>query len=132
MAVSVDDDFARFGGKSYAINKINTVEVRARYPNGQGGAVILALLAALCVFGWFAALNSDQGTSGGPLLFAAIFGALAYWQFQRSKVREYQLFLMTSSSEAQAFVSRDRDEVFSLREQIEGAMLRHSRAYSDR
>jgi len=28
--ISVDDNFARFGTKSYAINKINSVDVRSR------------------------------------------------------------------------------------------------------
>lgn len=36
LSVSVDQHFARFGAKSYAINKINSVEVRRRYPNGRG------------------------------------------------------------------------------------------------
>lgn len=35
VAVSVDRDFARFGSKSFAINKIHTVEVRARRPHSQ-------------------------------------------------------------------------------------------------
>jgi hypothetical protein len=43
--------------------------------------------------------------------------------WQKSQIREYQLFLMTSSSEAQAFVTRNREEVLSLRHSIERAMV---------
>jgi hypothetical protein len=39
--VSVDRDFARFGSKSYAINKINTVEVRERKPHAFWPALAL-------------------------------------------------------------------------------------------
>lgn len=38
MTPIIDDDFARFGAKSYAINKINSVDVRERQPYGRTGA----------------------------------------------------------------------------------------------
>ena len=39
MNITVDNDFARFGSKSYAINKINSVEVRERKLGGRGGPI---------------------------------------------------------------------------------------------
>ncbi len=59
-SVTVDQDFARFGSKSYAINKINTVDVRERSPNGP----------AVCFIGVFALIV------GLMLLFATIWGIL--------------------------------------------------------
>ena len=133
MSVTVDDDFARFGAKSYAINKINSVDVRERAPHGRGGAILCGIIAAFCVLGWLGTvMDPDKTATSTPLVVAAIFAGLAYWQWQKSKIREYQLFLMTSSSETQAFITRDVDEVIGLREQVESAMLRHSRRGSDR
>jgi hypothetical protein len=54
---------------------------------------------------------------------AILSAAAAFW-WKRSRIAEYQLFLMASSSEAQAFVSRNGDEVYSLRDRIERAMTR--------
>ena len=122
MQVSVDRDFARFGNKSYAINKINSVEVRERSPHSQNAALGWGLLAVIFL------LSALGGGGGFASFLALVFGALAYWAWQRSKVREYQLFLMTSSSEAQAIVSRDSNHILSLRETIEQAMTKHSAA----
>jgi hypothetical protein len=111
FSVSVDRDFARFGSKSYAINKINSVEVRERHPYGTAGMFLAGLGAVICVL------------SGGQwILLGLIFGGLAYWAWRRSQIVEYQLFLMTSSSEAQAFVSRDGEAINRLRDRIERAM----------
>lgn len=127
MSVLVDDDFARFGAKSYAINKINSVEVRERSPHGQGGATVAAIIGGLLVISGFGQGAGPDGVNGATVIIGLVFLGIAYWQWQRSKIREYQLFVMTSSSEAQAFVSRDAHEVAELRSQIEGAMLRNSR-----
>ncbi len=132
MAVLVDDDFARFGNKSYAINKINSVEVRERAPFGKGGAILCGIIAAFCAMSFLGGLGGQDGPSSTALILAVIFAGLCWWQLQKAKIREYQLFLMTSSSEAQAFVTRDEDEVYGLRQQIESAMQRHSRAGTDR
>eukprot|EP00456_Euglypha_rotunda_P014398 TRINITY_DN14515_c0_g1_i1.p3 TRINITY_DN14515_c0_g1~~TRINITY_DN14515_c0_g1_i1.p3 ORF type:complete len:107 (+),score=20.44 TRINITY_DN14515_c0_g1_i1:876-1196(+) len=73
MNVSVDKDFARFGSKSYAINKINTVDVRERKPYGQLGMFIFGVL---CFIFGMAALGglSEKSLSGSitSFIFAAI------------------------------------------------------------
>lgn len=119
--VSVDRDFARFGKKSYAINKINSVEVRERQPYGQGSAFVYGLLGLVCLL---AGLSGELEAGGRVmwLLLCGLFGYLAYRAWVRSKIVEYQLFLMTSSSEAQALVSRDGDMIEGLRDRIESAM----------
>jgi hypothetical protein len=115
MEVSVDDKLARFGGKSYAINKINSVEVRRTMPYGKGAALVFGLFAIIC-------LLSIQDGGASMFVVALIFGALAYWGWQRSKIVEYQLYLMTSSSEAQALTTRNGDEIYALRDKIEHAI----------
>lgn len=116
VSVTVDDDFARFGGKSYAINKINSVEVRKRHPYGQSAAFLCGLITIIFLF----------ASAGSPafIVLALVFGFLTYLAWRRAKIVEYQLFLMTSSSEAQAFVTRDGEEVQALRDKIERAMTR--------
>ncbi|MEH3103460.1 MAG: DUF6232 family protein [Sphingomonas phyllosphaerae] len=126
MNVTVDNDFARFGSKSYAINKINSVEVRERQPYGQGGAVLCGIVALLCAGGGYEAVKSG-GEPAVPAILAVAFGIGAYRLWQKSKIREFLLFLMTSSSETQAFVTRSEGEVAALRDEIEAAMLHHSR-----
>jgi len=123
LEVSVDRDFARFGAKSYAINKINSVEVRERRPFGQGAMFVWGLLALMCGLSFLGQL-SDGLTGAGlfTLILGTLFGYLAYRSWLRSKIVEYQLFLMTSSSEAQAISSRDGSMIGRLRDRIERAM----------
>ena len=111
MAISVDRDFARFGKKAYAINKINTVDVRSSRPHGQSGIVLWTFGALICLF---------FGPVGWLLALCCL--GLAYYAWKLSKIIEYGLFLRTSSSEAQALTSRDEEYILSLREHIEAAM----------
>ena len=120
--VQIDDKFARVGSKSYAINKINSVDVRSHRPHGQAVVYVAGLLALIFVLAALGSMSVPDGSPGVSLVLAALCGFWAYWAWQRSKIVEYQLFLMTSSSEAQAFVTRDRDEVVALRQHIEKAM----------
>ena len=128
MSVRIDDDFARFGSKSYAINKINSVDIRVRKPHGAWLGVLMALAAFIFLASGAHQVGRPDSTAGASFIIALAFAGLSAWLFRRSTIREYQLFLMTSSSEAQAFISRDEDEVVTLRDQIETAMANHSRA----
>jgi len=125
MTVSVDNDFARFGAKSYAINKITSVEIREI--KSQNAGCMAALLGGAC-------LLSLAITFGFPpfFLFALVFGAGAYLAWKKSKQITYQLFLITAASEQQAFESLDRDAVYGLRDEVEAAMLHHSRGLNTR
>lgn len=116
VSVSVDRDFARFGSKTYAINKINSVDVRSRHPYGQGMMFACGLLTLISV------IYATGGAGGGAWAFAMVFAGLTFWFWRRSRILEYQLFLMTSSSEAQALTSRDPGLIDSLRHRIEQAM----------
>lgn len=115
IPVSIDADFARIGAKSYAINKINSVEIKTRYPNSR----TLPLIAA---FGIVIALLSKSFTA------AVLLAALAAWLWWRSRIVEYQLYLTTSSAEIAALKSADLDFITGLRNKIESAMARASAA----
>lgn len=123
--VSVDNTFARFGAKSYAINKINSVEVRERKPHGIVGILFFGFLAicfALSAFGSLIGPKPAEG-AGVSIVVALILGGLTFICVRRHQIIEYQLFLMTSSSEAQAYQTRDKGEVVKLRSAIETAMV---------
>ena len=120
MSVSVDRDFARFGAKSYAINKINSVEVRERHPHGLTAMYLWGLLALVCV------LAAVGGGGANSIGLAVLFAVFSYFAWKRAQIVEFQLFLMTSSSEAQAISSRDGDMIQALRDRIESAMTGRS------
>ena len=120
--VTVDRDFARFGNKSYAINKINSVEIRERRPYGEGAVFLWGLIALILGLMGLGSLPNVDGSTIVCLLLAALCGWLAWRAKIKSRIVDYQLFLMTSSSEAQALSSRDGEAIHRLRHRIESAM----------
>lgn len=122
--ISIDDSFARFGAKSYAIDKINTVEVRGE-KRKIGCLTFLCLIgAAFFVIGGIGSIG--EGKSGSSLLAITIGAALGYafWRgYQTAKLTDYMLVLTTSSSEVQATETTDQEEVMKMRDAIEAAMV---------
>lgn len=119
--VEVDDDFARFGSKSYAINKITSVEIRQSDGEPSGCAVFLILVTA--VLALFAMFSLPTGLVF-PGIPAALIGWWGYHLYKKTKRIEYKLFLITTASEAQAYSTFDEGEVLELRSKIESAMVR--------
>jgi hypothetical protein len=124
IPVSIDRDFARFGSKAYAINKINTVDVTYRHPYPRQAAFGWGLLAlvSLLVFGGSAIDPNASGVRFFALALCAFLGFLAYRSWQRSKIIEFNLMLVTSSHSVQAIKSRDSAFIQDVRDQIERAM----------
>lgn len=120
MTISVDNDFARFGAKSYAINKITSVEIREiRSDNWRAVAAIVT---------FFALGALPMAVALPPMIVFAIgLGVLAYLAWKRARRITYQLFLITTASEQQAYESVNRDDVYDLRGKVETAMMHHSR-----
>lgn len=118
--VVIDDHFVRVGGKSYAINKINSVEIRGLTTKGSSAYVLLWLLAALLLFAAIA--GEAKGVSIFLAIIAALFG-LRSWS-KRHSVTTYSLFLVTSSGEAQAFASQNGSEINLMRQRIESAIAK--------
>jgi hypothetical protein len=123
ISVRVDRDFARFGSKAYAINKINTVDVTAKRPHSQNaffGWGLLAVISALIFIG-----GDKSGVNNGwavGLLLCLLFGFLAYRAWKRSKIVEFHLMLVTSSHSVQAIKSEDADFIQDVRDRLERAM----------
>lgn len=115
--VTVDRDFARFGDKAYAINKINTVEVRKEPPN----RTLAMLLIAAGAITFLVSIGGEDGPGSGWIwgVLMVGLGVLMY----RGARATYRLFLMTSSSEVQAYSTQDLQEVTELRSAVEGAMI---------
>jgi hypothetical protein len=116
-SITVDEDFARFGSKTYSIDKINTVDVRVSVPS-QAGWIILGLLG----IGFF--LPSALAGELVMAFFGIVLLGAAYIVWRGAQLRTYKLFLVTSSSEAQAFETRDEGEISQLRSAIEQAIIR--------
>ncbi|MDR6851099.1 hypothetical protein J2Y54_000592 [Sphingomonas sp. BE123] len=118
--VVIDDHFVRVGGKSYAINKINSVEIRGLTKKGSSAYPLLWVLAAVLLFAAIA--GEAKGVSIFLAIIAALFG-LRSWS-KRHSVTTYSLFLVTSSGEAQAFASQNGSEINLMRQRIESAIAK--------
>lgn len=125
--ISVDDHFARFGKKSYAINKINSVEVRETVKQGSKAFLLWWPLSLLLAFSTKGSI--DASASESALVFALVTAFLAFigWRSfqQRHNSSLFHLFLMTSSSETQALTTPSESLIDKLRDEIEKAMTRH-------
>lgn len=91
--------------------------MRPRAKSGNSGfwfCLLVAVLAALVFF-------DDPGFSSA--LIAVAFALAAYRCWLEMQKNIYSLFLMTSSSEAQAIATEDRHDIERLRHAIETAMV---------
>jgi hypothetical protein len=118
--VSVDRSFARFGSKSYAIDKINSVDVKVQRKSGclWVGLAGIAVIAVLIGMGNL----SGKEPSYGSFAVAALFAGVAYVAYRGRPKPIYHLVLSTSSGEVQAFSSVDEGAIHRLRSAIEEAM----------
>ena len=120
--VSIDETFARFGSKSYAIDKINSVDIRHKVRGGCAwvfAGIIGLFLLLMAIFA-----GKDGSFASAVVIGGLGLGAL-YWALRahrESEVCDYTLYLTTSSSEAQAMQTTDRDEIHLMRAAIESAM----------
>jgi hypothetical protein len=110
--VVVDRDFARFGSKSYAIDKITSTDVKTTHPY-SGCGIALLLVALFCLFlaiGGFKA-GIFMGLAGG---------AAAIWLMTRES---FSLLIVTSASELSAYQATDKELIFTIKEAVEDAMV---------
>ena len=121
--VSVDDKFARFGSKSFAINKITSVDVRSAVTPADTKWKGLAALAGLLII---IAITNLQ-IAPICLLIATVLGYFAWIGYRNSIIKTvHRLFVVTSGSEVQAYETSDGNEIADLREAIENAMIASS------
>lgn len=120
--ISIDADFARFGGKSYAINKINSVEVREQRTDTNNSQIVLGIVGALIAFSGLGMLPSNLGAAAMFVIIGVGMVGLAIYFHRQPAQYLYTLFITTSSAEAQAMQTRDRKDAFELRDAIEAAV----------
>jgi hypothetical protein len=121
--ISVDEHFARFGSKAYAINKINSVEVRSHTPPEKTGWLWFTIFAVM--FGIAGVAQMVEGQGAASLVFAALLAGCAFIAYQNRRITpSHKLFLMMSNSEAQVCESADLEHIQSLRRAVEQAIVR--------
>lgn len=114
--IRVDGDFARFGSKSYAINKINTVNVRVDAPHGPLPAIVFGLLTLIAL------VSAIHNHEGAAVVVGLVTAGITWLCVKAMGKRNHVLLLTTSSSEAQAFQSSDGEMIAELRSAIERAI----------
>jgi hypothetical protein len=122
IAVTVDKDFARFGSKAYAINKINSVDVTYHHPHNRHAPLLWGMAALVLVLTGIGGGSDDGGIMPGVILIGIFCGFMAWRAWHRSKIREYRLMLATSSGSVQAVTSRNEDFIFEIRQRLERAI----------
>lgn len=112
----VDGRFVRVGAKSYAVDKITSVEVRTgeQQPNKKG-ATLLAIAGLIAVF---AAIQAPV-----LLVLATGVGLLANRAYKVELPRQHRVILMLASQEAAALETTDRTRALGFRDEIERAMV---------
>ena len=121
--VSIDDDFARFGSKSYAIDKITSVDVRGQERQAGCGPVVLIIIGVfigLAAAGMFADDTKQAIVTGLVAVVLILWGSRLQ---TKKRLTDYTLLLTTSSAEVQATQTTDGDEVAKMRAAIEAAMV---------
>lgn len=121
--IVIDEHFARFGSKSYSLDKINTVDVRSHRVGGIGW-IFLGFIGVLFLLAGLG--NLVEGLTNAvwvSLAVSAVCLALAYNSRKKANTVWHQLILATSNGDAQAMQSTNSDEVLALRAAIEKAMI---------
>ena len=117
--VSVDDKFVRIASKSYAINKITSVDVREQVTPGKSGYAFLWVIGAVLAIAGIA--------QQAPYLFimAAVCAGFGWRHWEKRKpVSLFQLYLVTAAGETPAHAEFDYDTITEMRAAIEEAMSR--------
>lgn len=122
--VTVDDNFARFGAKSYAINKITSVEVR-KHERHKSGWLFFAIFGGLILIVGLGQLTKDGGQSAATIALGALMLVPAYFLHRSRVVRSFELFLATAAGEVQATKSENGDAIEELRQAIELRIVQH-------
>lgn len=115
--VSVDRNFVRVGSKSYAIDKIGSIDIRTRYIPPNRRYLLLWIGAA------FAFLIGTNPLRWDLMVLAAFLAGAGYVVHRdRKTVHLHSIVLLTTAGEAVAFESSDIEEISDIRDAIEQAM----------
>lgn len=115
--VTVDRNFLRVGSKSYAVDKIGSIDIRTRRERGSQLPYAFWLAAAVCVA---IAVHSREIEVG---LLAVVLAGIGFLLRERARPRvSHSLVLLTTAGETQAFESSNMEEICDVRDAIEAAM----------
>ena len=122
--VTVDDHFARFGSKSYAVGKIRSVDVRIERKRGCAwiSLSLIAMVSAAGALGTSA--SAGVGEASTEWLTFLIVAMIAVVLFRTRPQPKYDLMLATSSGELEAYSSSDRNLIEELRAAVDRAITR--------
>lgn len=116
--VTVDRNFVRVGSKSYAVDKIGSIDIRTRREPASQLPYAFWLAAAVCVA---IGVNSRRLDVG---LLALVLAGVGFVLKERSRPKvSHSLVLLTTAGETQAFESSDMEEICDVRDAIEAAMV---------
>lgn len=116
--VTVDESFARFGSKSYAINKITSVDVRV-HEKSSSGWLIFGIVAALVIIAGLGQIKTDVGAAVGTMVVGAALFIPAVLMYPKRISRTYTLLLATAAGEVQALAGANGEAMQELRDAIE-------------
>lgn len=117
--VTVDENFARFGSKSYAINKITSVDVHV-HETRRNGWLFAAIFGAIMLLAGLSSLGiPDNDPPFMSFGIAIVCGVFAVTGYRNRLSRHFELMLATAAGEVQATRSPDGDAIQELREVIE-------------
>ncbi|HEX5258305.1 MAG TPA: DUF6232 family protein [Sphingomicrobium sp.] len=133
--VTVDEDFVRCDGKSFAIRSITSVEVREQPLASR--SLVLALGLALGVFGFFTLLwllvavenAMEFRLEPSDILLLIVLGFASFFlaratlaAVKRTRATVYSVTLATTAGEREAFVGPSPEEARDLQVLIEQAI----------
>jgi hypothetical protein len=126
-SIAVTPAVARFGPASYQIATITSVAVYHRQKLSPMAVMLVTAAVGLVTFGY---LGREQYPEYS--MWSAIAAPVALilgvgWQRFRPAL-EYSFMMKTAGGEAETVTSRDRDQVFELKEAIESAFALQGRS----
>lgn len=122
--VTVDDNFARFGSKSYAINKITSVDVRT-HEKRSAAWLIFGIVGGLLLLAGLGGLQGPEASQAIPfLVIGGLFMIPAVMMYRSRISRSYELMLATAAGEVQATTAVDGEAIQELRDAIESRVAR--------
>jgi uncharacterized protein DUF6232 len=133
--ITIDQDFVRCDGKSFAIRSITSVEVREQ-PLASRGLVLVLRLALIVVgfftLAWFLAairIAMEFVLQTSDIMLLLVFGVatffLARWTIKaqkRSRTMVHAVVLATTAGEREAFVGPSSEEARELQRRVEAAI----------
>lgn len=120
--VSIDSSFVRFGGKSYALGQITSVEVRSIRRGGCLWAVWFVMSAVFLLGGLGMLAQPDASGAYVAIGIGLLLGFVGVSARSSARRTTFTLVLATSGAEVQALQTTDGTLANRLKAEIEAAI----------